>query len=65
MNGANGALGPTIALSGTIPADGLFVVADDVGDGTTLVAGADLIANFDFQNGPDSFVGTDSAGVRG
>jgi hypothetical protein len=31
-------------------------LADDVGDGTSLVLGADLIANFDFQNGPDSIV---------
>ena len=50
MNGANGNLGPTVALSGTVPADGFFVVADDAGDGSTLVANADLIANFDFQN---------------
>jgi hypothetical protein len=56
VNGANGAEGPTVALSGVFAADGLFVVADDAGDGTTLVPGADLIANFDFQNGPDSVV---------
>ncbi len=60
INGANGAAGPTIALSGVFPADGLFVVADDVGDGSTLVVDADWIANFDFQNGPDSFVSRDS-----
>ncbi len=45
-----------IALSGVIPADSLFVLADDVGDGTTGVANADLILDFDFQNGPDSVV---------
>jgi len=56
INGANGAPGPTIALSGVFPADGIFVVADDVGDGSTLVVDADWIANFDFQNGPDSIV---------
>lgn len=56
INGANGAAGPTVALSGVIPADGLFVVADRTGAGVTLVAGADLLANFDFQNGPDSVV---------
>ena len=56
VNGANGAVGPLLMLSGTIPADGIFVVADDAGDGTTAVAGADLILNFDFQNGPDSVV---------
>ena len=32
------------------------MVADDVGDGSTLVVDADWIANFDFQNGPDSIV---------
>ncbi len=51
INGANGAAGPTITLSGVFPADGIFVVADDAGDGSTLVANADLIINFDFQNG--------------
>jgi hypothetical protein len=54
VNGSNGAVGPVLLLSGAIPADGLFVVADDSGDGTTLVIGADLILDFDFQNGPDS-----------
>jgi hypothetical protein len=56
VNGANGATGPTIALSGIFPENGIFVVADDSGDGTTFVVDADLIANFDFQNGPDSIV---------
>ena len=56
INGANGSAGPTIALSGVFPADGIWLLADDVGDGTSLVLGADLIANFDFQNGPDSIV---------
>jgi len=56
INGSNGAAGPTIALSGVFPADGIWLLADDVGDGTTLVPGAHLIANFDFQNGPDSIV---------
>jgi hypothetical protein len=56
VNGANGGVGPTVALAGAIPGDGLFVVADDQGDGTTLVSDADLIRNFDFQNGPDSIV---------
>jgi len=54
VNGANGSAGPTIALSGVFPADGIWLLADDVGDGTSSVAGAHLIANFDFQNGPDS-----------
>lgn len=56
INGTNGAVGPTIVLSGSIGASGLFVVADQLSDGTSLVANADLLANFDFQNGPDSVV---------
>ena len=56
VNGSNGAAGPSITLSGTIGADGLFVLADRFSDGTTAVANADLLANFDFQNGPDSVV---------
>ncbi len=56
VNGANGAVGPTVLLSGTIGASGLFVVADRRSDGTTSVLGADLLANFDFQNGPDSII---------
>ena len=51
VNGSNGAVGPVLLLSGAIPSDGLFVVADDVGDGTTFVAGADLI--LDFGPSPD------------
>lgn len=54
INGSNGAAGPTVALSGAIGADGLFVLADRTSDGSSGVAGADLLANFDFQNGPDS-----------
>jgi len=56
INGSNGAAGPTVALSGVFPEDGIWLLADDAGDGTTSVAGAHLIANFDFQNGPDSIV---------
>jgi hypothetical protein len=63
VNGANGAVTASVALAGAIPADGIFLLADDVGDGTTLVAGADLVANFDFQNGPDSVVLRSAAGV--
>lgn len=55
VNGADGAVGPTLALSGAIPADGFFVVGDT--DGTaSQVANVDLTLNFDFQNGPDSVV---------
>ena len=53
INGANGRVGPVIELLGSIPADGFFVVAD-VSGGVTEVPDADLLANFDFQNGPDS-----------
>ena len=56
INGSNGASGPSIALEGLFGADGLFVVADATAEGLTSVSGADLLANFDFQNGPDSVV---------
>jgi hypothetical protein len=56
VNGANGDVGPSLALSGTIPADGIFVVADATSAGASSVAGADLLLDFDFQNGPDSVV---------
>lgn len=56
VNGAGGGVGPSLALSGTIPADGFFVLADDRGDGQSDVAGADLVLDFDLQNGPDSVV---------
>ena len=56
INGSNGAVTDSIALSGVMPMDGFFVVADALADGTTLVENADLIGQFDFQNGPDSIV---------
>jgi len=56
INGANGAPGPTIALTGAIGSNGLFVLADEASGGGSSVLGADLLANFDFQNGPDSIV---------
>ncbi len=56
VNGGDGQVGPKLTLTGVIPADGFFVVADDAGGGVTQVANADLILNFDFQNGPDSVV---------
>lgn len=56
INGANGAAGPTITLTGAIGSNGLFVVADEASGGGSSVLGADLLANFDFQNGPDSIV---------
>ena len=62
INGANGNVGPVVTLSGVIPADGFFVVADEDA-GTTSVANADFLANFDFQNGPDSIVLRDASGA--
>jgi lamin tail-like protein len=62
VNGGDGAVGPTLALTGAIPADGFFVVADT--DGTaTQVPNADLVLNFDFQNGPDSIVLKNASGT--
>lgn len=63
INGSNGVVGPTIVLTGAIGASGLYVVADRRTDGTSSVAGADLLANFDFQNGPDSVVLRNGASV--
>jgi len=63
INGTGGTVTDNIALSGVIPSDGLFVVADGLTDGTTQVQNADLIANFDFQNGPDSVVLSAGAAV--
>jgi hypothetical protein len=62
INGSNGAATDSVALSGLIPPDRLFVLADDQGDETTLVEDADLIGRFDFQNGPD-FVRSSRAGA--
>jgi hypothetical protein len=63
VNGSNGAVGPSLALTGSFPADGIFVVADAMAGGQTQVAGADLLLDFDFQNGPDSVVLRDGGGV--
>ena len=41
VNGSNGAVGPILTLSGVIPEDGFFVVADDRGDGLLVDAGQD------------------------
>jgi len=63
INGSNGAAGPTLVLTGLFGDDGLFVVADQRSDGTTDVPGADMLLNFDLQNGPDSIVLSDEFGV--
>jgi uncharacterized protein len=54
INGDNGSVYKTVALSGIIPPDGVFVVADALSGGGTSVANADLVISVDFQNGPDS-----------
>ncbi len=61
VNGADGAIGPIVTLAGQISSDGFFVVADSDA-GATQVANADQLANFDFQNGPDSVVLRDALG---
>jgi len=62
INGSNGAAGPILTLSGVIPGDGFFVIADaDLG--VSMVANADLLLDFDFQNGPDSVQLLDPFGV--
>ena len=56
VNGSNGAVYKRVELAGVMPANGIFLVADDRGDGTTAVGQADQVAGVDFQNGPDSIV---------
>ncbi|MGB5340373.1 MAG: hypothetical protein WBO06_14910 [Gammaproteobacteria bacterium] len=63
INGGDGSVYRSLALTGVIPADGIFVVGDDSGDGTTAVSDVDLIAEVDWQNGPDSVVLRDGSGV--
>jgi len=63
VNGADGSVTHTLALTGTIGPDGLFVVADRTAAGTTSVPDADLLLDFDFQNGPDSVVLRSASGV--
>lgn len=62
VNGADGAVTHTLTLAGSFGVDGLFVVADRTSAGTTQVGDADLLLDFDFQNGPDSVVLRDAAG---
>jgi MYXO-CTERM domain-containing protein len=64
INGSGGVVTHSLALTGTIGASGVFVVADQVSGGTgSLVSGADLVLDFDLQNGPDSVVLRDANGV--
>jgi hypothetical protein len=63
VNGSDGGVTHTLPLSGSFPADGIFVVADEASGGGTLVPNADLLLNFDLQNGPDSIVLRDALGA--
>jgi hypothetical protein len=63
VNGSDGAVTHTLTLSGSFGSDGLFVVADRTSAGATSVGGADLLLDFDFQNGPDSVLLRNAAGV--
>ena len=63
INGAGGGVTVTIALSGTIAADGLYLLADVDTGGSTGVPEPDAVANFDFQNGPDSVVLREAGGA--
>ena len=56
VNGADGSVYRSVVLAGVIPADGVFLIGDDSGDGSTLISDADLVLEIDFQNGPDSVV---------
>lgn len=64
INGSGGGVTHSLALAGTIGASGVFVLADQLtGSTTSLVAGADLVLDFDLQNGPDSVVLRDANGI--
>jgi hypothetical protein len=63
VNGGNGEVYSSLTLGGTIPASGVFLIGDDAGGGVTAVAGADLVGEVDYQNGPDSVVLRDSNGI--
>jgi hypothetical protein len=61
VNGSGGGIGPVLELAGAIADDGFFVVADQ-SEGATTVLNADLLLDFDFQNGPDSILLRNPAG---
>ena len=63
VNGSNGSVYTSFALSGVIPGDGVFVIGDDDGSGSTAVTDADLVGPVDYQNGPDSVVLRDSVSI--
>ena len=56
INGADGSVYRSVELAGVIPQDGVFLIGDDTGDGSTFIGNADLVREIDFQNGPDSVV---------
>jgi hypothetical protein len=67
VNGSDGKIYDTISISDDsfIPEDGVFVIADAItgSPGTSRVESADLIVNFDPQNGPDGVQLLDDAGI--
>ncbi|MGB5261052.1 MAG: VPLPA-CTERM sorting domain-containing protein [Gammaproteobacteria bacterium] len=63
VNGTNGSVYKHITLTGVIPADGVFVIGDDDGSGSSLVPNTDQVASIDLQNGPDSVVLRDAGGI--
>lgn len=63
VNGSDGSVYRSVSLTGIIPLDGVFVIGDDSGDGTSLVNDVDLVVEVDFQNGPDSIVLRDNSGT--
>jgi hypothetical protein len=55
VNGNGGAVGDTLALSGTIPDNGLLLIVDPSATDATLIAKADIMDTFaELQNGPDN-----------
>jgi len=54
INGSDGKAYTTINLSGQIPADGYFVIADASATGDVAANADQLSSKVDFQNGPDS-----------
>jgi len=63
VNGDGGAVVTNLNLTGVFANNGLFVVADRTSAGTSSVAEANLLLDFDIQNGPDSVVLRDATGV--
>ncbi|MDD1633152.1 MAG: hypothetical protein LUP91_13220, partial [Methylococcaceae bacterium] len=56
VNGADGVVVTALTLSGLFTSSGLFVVADRTSAGVSSVAEANLLLDFDIQNGPDSLL---------